>query len=544
MAASTPLVSVNMVTYNQAPFLRESIRSVLGQTFTDLELVIVDDGSTDGTPQVVAEFTDPRVVYIRQDNQGPGAATNRGLATCRGRYVALMTGDDLCYPDRIARELEALRRAGGGVVFSNADYIDEDGQPITSAHYPKDFFAIPPMTRGQILERFFASGNFIHTVTAFAELRAFREAGPYEPLLYQLQDLEVLIRLVKRHAFVFLPECTIRWRIRAGGGNLSAFSPGKALRSFTEFYFILSRFFDDVSPDLFREAFGDRLVCPDSHTAVELACEQAFLFLRSSSICLAPLLGLEKLYELFHDETAARLLAERFGLTPHRFVDLLQQIDPGGAFRRYQTVLCVDTGNGWNGSQQLVQLANSDSEQFRLAFDLSAFPGVQRVGWHPQVLRAGRVRLTSVTWTDQAGQVQAADLDRLETNGQREGAGDFTFLTLSPFICIPVHGDVRTLVLEGNWELPATETSAEHLAAAVRAREDQLAALRQQLQDQAAEAEQLHRVRERDVRRVAALEDELGRSHALLQAALASRRRGLTGTLRAAFRYLWGQRAS
>src|SRR5437660_1160774 len=105
MTGPAPLVSVNMVTYNQEPFLRESIRSVLGQTFRDLELVVVDDGSADGTARAVAEFTDPRVVYIRQDNQGPGAATNRGLAACRGRYVALMTGDDLCYPDRIARQL-------------------------------------------------------------------------------------------------------------------------------------------------------------------------------------------------------------------------------------------------------------------------------------------------------------------------------------------------------------------------------------------------------------------------------------------------------
>src|SRR5262245_44103277 len=99
MRPTQPLVSVNLVTFNHEKFLAHAIRSVLAQTVSDLELVVVDDGSTDGTPGVIAEFSDPRIFFLRQENQGPGAATNAGLAACRGRYIALMTGDDVCHPD-------------------------------------------------------------------------------------------------------------------------------------------------------------------------------------------------------------------------------------------------------------------------------------------------------------------------------------------------------------------------------------------------------------------------------------------------------------
>src|SRR5207249_3094264 len=76
----TPTVSVCLMAYNHAPFVAESIRSVLGQTFADFELIVVDDGSTDDTPRVIASFDDPRIVAIRQPNAGPSAATNRALA--------------------------------------------------------------------------------------------------------------------------------------------------------------------------------------------------------------------------------------------------------------------------------------------------------------------------------------------------------------------------------------------------------------------------------------------------------------------------------
>src|SRR5215210_3056453 len=115
---AAPRVSVSMVTYNHEKYVDEAIRSVLDQTFGDLELVIVNDGSTDGTADRIAAFDDPRIVAIHQDNQGPSAATNRALAACRGKYVALFSGDDVCRPDRIRRQVEEYVRGGRRVLFA------------------------------------------------------------------------------------------------------------------------------------------------------------------------------------------------------------------------------------------------------------------------------------------------------------------------------------------------------------------------------------------------------------------------------------------
>src|SRR5947209_7710385 len=127
---SAPLVSVSMVTFNHEAFVEEAARSVLGQSFADLELVVVNDGSTDGTATRLAAISDPRLVVINQPNAGPAAATNRAIAACRGKYVALFSGDDVCHPDRLRLQLAEHTRGRGAVVFSVCDFIDDEGRPL------------------------------------------------------------------------------------------------------------------------------------------------------------------------------------------------------------------------------------------------------------------------------------------------------------------------------------------------------------------------------------------------------------------------------
>ena len=323
---TTPAISVNLVTYNHEDFIADAIRSVLDQTFADLELVIVDDGSTDRTPEIISSIHDTRIVSLRQANQGPSAATNRGLAACRGRYVALMSGDDLCHPDRLRRQLEEYSRGPTRVLFSGVDFIDDAGQPLSGGHFADRLFDTTSMTRAQILERFFMRNNFINAITTFTELRVLREAGPFNPLLFQLQDFDMWIRLVKRMDLAFMPESLVRYRIRSNQQNLSAPRLGVRIRTAHERYFVLRRFFDDLPLDPFRDAFRQYLINPECRTPVELACEQAFLFHRVNA---QPhqLIGLEMLYRLLGDPESRDLLETRYGFTLHDFVAKLKEID-------------------------------------------------------------------------------------------------------------------------------------------------------------------------------------------------------------------------
>ncbi len=97
-----------MAVYNERRHLREAVESVLGQTFTDFELVNVDDGSTDGCLDTIADIDDPRLVVLQQDNQGKSVALNRILDVARGEYVCLQDGDDIAYPERLATQVGPL----------------------------------------------------------------------------------------------------------------------------------------------------------------------------------------------------------------------------------------------------------------------------------------------------------------------------------------------------------------------------------------------------------------------------------------------------
>ncbi|WP_374471621.1 glycosyltransferase family 2 protein [Phenylobacterium sp.] len=107
MAASAPFFSIVVPTYNRAHLIGPTIRSVLGQTFGDLELLVIDDGSTDGTAAVVGGFADPRLRYLPVTNRERGAARNYGLSQAAGTYVVFLDSDDEFHPDH----LETLRRA-------------------------------------------------------------------------------------------------------------------------------------------------------------------------------------------------------------------------------------------------------------------------------------------------------------------------------------------------------------------------------------------------------------------------------------------------
>ena len=125
-------VSVVMPVYNGERYLEAAVRSVMAQTFGDWELIIVDDGSTDGTPAIAARLAaeDPRIRLVKNiENRGVAASRNRGLALCGGEYVALLDGDDLWRPDKLRRQLALAQRTGADIVYCSYGMINDRGKP-------------------------------------------------------------------------------------------------------------------------------------------------------------------------------------------------------------------------------------------------------------------------------------------------------------------------------------------------------------------------------------------------------------------------------
>lgn len=121
-------VSVIIPTFNRASFIGDAIRSVLSQTYSDIELIVIDDGSSDNTPDVVSTFSDPRLRYIRQANMGRSNARNHALSLAKGRYIAFLDSDDLFLPDKLERQVAYLQsHPGTGMVYTSAHCIDHKG---------------------------------------------------------------------------------------------------------------------------------------------------------------------------------------------------------------------------------------------------------------------------------------------------------------------------------------------------------------------------------------------------------------------------------
>jgi glycosyltransferase involved in cell wall biosynthesis len=198
-----PLVSAAIITHNRAHYLEGAIASVLDQSFRDLELIVVDDGSTDDTEAVVARHRDPRIRYVRQQHSGKAAARNTAVAHARGEFLAFCDSDDLWYPHRLARQISAFRRHPDvGMVHGHVTVIDERGRelPERTASMRRVFGAAH---RSQATYASYALDCRCLSSTILVRRRVFDVVGLYDPEL-AIEDYDFYLRLVLDFDVLFL----------------------------------------------------------------------------------------------------------------------------------------------------------------------------------------------------------------------------------------------------------------------------------------------------------------------------------------------------
>lgn len=194
-----------MLAYNEETVIGEAIQSILDQTYEDWELIIVDDGSTDGTPDVVARFEDPRIRYVRQENQGRGAARNAALRASRGQYIAIADADDISLPSRFQKQVAFLEaHPEVGVVSAQLKFF-------TARHAPTYLFDFP-VEKDAIQARF--SQGFMGVAHPASMIRrvVFDSIGNYAEECLRAQDLELFLRASDHFSFATLPEVLVLYR--------------------------------------------------------------------------------------------------------------------------------------------------------------------------------------------------------------------------------------------------------------------------------------------------------------------------------------------
>jgi glycosyltransferase involved in cell wall biosynthesis len=213
----TPLVTAAIPTYNRARFLRGAIDSVLGQTFRDYEVVVVDDGSTDETPEILAEYGN-RIRHVRQDNAGRSAARNRCIGEARGRYVSFLDSDDRWLPEKLAVHVPVLEeRPRVGMVHGHIDVIDEHDRPrddLTAFHHELWTRA---HRNGVTYAGYALECRCFSSATTFRR-EVFDRVGLYDESL-ALDDYELYLRVALEYEIVFLERSVALYRYH--GDNMS-----------------------------------------------------------------------------------------------------------------------------------------------------------------------------------------------------------------------------------------------------------------------------------------------------------------------------------
>jgi glycosyltransferase involved in cell wall biosynthesis len=203
------LVSVITASYNMANYLPMTIDSVLAQSYPNLEIVVVDDGSEDDTPRVMESYSgNPRVRYVRlEQNQGQTVAKNRGLSEARGEFLSFVDADNLWKPSKLEHQLPLFGASGKtGVVYSDAEYIDGEGAllPYVKRSYHQ----------GRITDQLLLS-NFVNFNSAVVRRECIEKVGGFDENLRMGIDWDLWLRISTGYEFTFLPEQTYSYRIWA-----------------------------------------------------------------------------------------------------------------------------------------------------------------------------------------------------------------------------------------------------------------------------------------------------------------------------------------
>ena len=201
-------VSVNICCYNGEKYLAEAIKSVLDQTYTDFEVVIVNDGSNDTTEKVVLAFKDERIKYFYQANVGLSAARNRALSLSNGEFVAILDQDDLWAPEKLELQVGLMdSKPDVGVVYSAGYTVGGDGTILRAERTSR-------YCRGEITGSLL-KGNYISCPTVMFRASALKKVGGFRTDLKIAEEYDMYLRLARVCKFDFVDKPLARYRVHS-----------------------------------------------------------------------------------------------------------------------------------------------------------------------------------------------------------------------------------------------------------------------------------------------------------------------------------------
>jgi len=203
-----PQVSVIIPTYNGAKFVREAVDSVLRQTYRDYEIIVVDDGSTDGTQQLLAPLAKSKKIrYLYRDNGGPACARNAGIGAARGGYLAFLDADDVWLPEKLGLQMGLLmRRREYLVVHSDIEVCDADGRVLNGRLYDN------PVREGWLFEEIMLLRSWIFLSSLLIERSVIARVGLFNEALPTAEDTNLFLRIARFYRAGYVGRVLVRRR--------------------------------------------------------------------------------------------------------------------------------------------------------------------------------------------------------------------------------------------------------------------------------------------------------------------------------------------
>ena len=320
------LISVCINAYNSENTIKETLESVLNQTYENLQVIVVDDCSTDKTADIVEVFAsrDSRVeLYRLPENGNISNANNEALSHARGEYIAHLDSDDVWLSDKLEKQFAFLEEHPEyGACFTHISTIDETGTKtnIENSRY-ENVFNVPNMTQAEIIRYFHDNSNMLCHSTMMIRKSVQNEIGLHDLSMNLLHDFDLWIRLVHRYPIYIYQQPLVKYRVRVGSN--SDMDIKKSVAHNEECARVIYNMIYNCPDDIFLDAFSDKLRFKGEHTHEHVLIEKAFVLLYGfRPMKYNRVLGLRLFDELFGDKIYADIAKKDFNFEISDLYDL------------------------------------------------------------------------------------------------------------------------------------------------------------------------------------------------------------------------------
>ena len=322
-------VSVILTSYNHAKYLKEAIDSVLGQTFSDFELIIWDDASTDESWQIITSYSDRRIKSFRNDVQRRAIwGVNKAITEIAvGEYIAIHHSDDVWELPKLEKQVVFLdEHPEVGAVFTDALIISESSKVFeNNTHSFQKLFDQPNRTRYDWLNHFFCRGNALCHPSVLVRKTCYEDSEPYRLGFGLLADLDAWVRLCLKHDIFIMPEKLVRYRVRARAANAST-DPKTRIRRPFEFLQVLDNYKQIATAEELVKVFpiAEKYIKP---AGCDLGFALGMVALDLKPYKVTELFGLNLLFAALNDPARAKRINDLYGFTNKDFVPLIAKHD-------------------------------------------------------------------------------------------------------------------------------------------------------------------------------------------------------------------------